>query len=243
MPLVASRARSCAFVTSRARACERRARRRRCVEARASDDDAWDTTRADATSRRLVFTRVASCALASTVASTARALTYERSFRERFETSISSGTHDYAFEYPDEWVEDGVSLNDGKLYGVDERKKSESGNGQLAVHVLPFVGADSIKDIGTPEAALERFEELIGAYWEQNGFGQSGRAGSILDTSIKTIDGVVYYYYELVSPHNLISAAVVDGQLYVMNASCASRSWKNAEASLRAVVDSFRVPK
>ncbi len=168
---------------------------------------------------------------------------YKRSFRERFETSISSSTHDYTFEYPDDWGQDIVSLNDGKLYGVDERKKSESGNGQLAVHVLPFVGADSIKDVGSPEAALERFEELIGAYWEQNGFGQSGRAGSIQDTAIKIIDGVVYYYYELVSPHNLISATVVDGQLYVMNASCASRSWKNSEATLRAIVDSFRVPK
>jgi hypothetical protein len=31
----------------------------------------------------------------------------------------------------------------------------------------------------------------------------------------------VYYEYELTRPHNLISAAVTDGQLYILNASAA----------------------
>jgi len=165
---------------------------------------------------------------------------YTRSFRERFETSISSATHDYGFTFPEDWAPDIVSLNDGKLYGVDTRYKSESGNGQLAVSVLPFVGADSIDGAGTPEAVLTRFEELIGAYWEQNGFGKPGREP--LQSSTIKKNGVVYYKYELTNPHNLISACVVDGELYLMVASCSARSWKSAEVDLRSIVDSFEVP-
>ena len=125
-------------------------------------------------------------------------------------------------------------------YRVDTRYKSDTGNGQLAVSVLPFVGADGIKDAGTPEDVLQRFEELIGAYWEQNGFGQPGRTPS--STSVSTKNGVDYYLYELVSPHNLISACIVEGELYLMVASCGARSWKSAEGDLRSIVDSFKVP-
>jgi hypothetical protein len=170
------------------------------------------------------------------------AKTYKRSFRERFETSISSATHDYSFTLPDDWEADIVSLNDGKLYGVDTRYKSGDGNGQLAVSVLPFVGSDTIKDAGTPEQVLERFDELVGAYWEKNGFGIPGNAGTPKDTSVVTKNGVIYYKYELERPHNLISASVVDGQLYLMVASCGARSWKTEESTLRAIVDSFSVP-
>jgi hypothetical protein len=38
-----------------------------------------------------------------------------------------------------------------------------------------FVDADSLKDVGTPDEALERFVELIGAFWNENGFGVPGR--------------------------------------------------------------------
>lgn len=172
----------------------------------------------------------------------ASAGTYKRSFRERFETSISSATRDYEFTMPDDWAADIVSLNDGKLYGVDTRYKSGSGNGQLAVSVLPFVGADSIEQAGSAEDVLGRFEELVGAYWEQNGFGVPGRAGAVKETSLTKKQGVAYYNYELVNPHNLISACVVDGELYIMVASCGARSWKTAESDLRSIVDSFTVP-
>ena len=46
-----------------------------------------------------------------------------------------------------------------------------------------------------------------------------GNAGSVKSTNIVKKDGVVYYEYELTKPHNLISAAVTDGQLYIINAS------------------------
>ena len=169
---------------------------------------------------------------------------YRRSFRERFETSISSGTHDYSFSYPAEsWRPDIVSLNDGKLYGVDLRFSNPS-EGKLCTHVLPFVGEDSLRDVGTPEAALDRFVELIGAFWNENGFGvPGGNAGTLVATRIKTVDGVTYYMYETTKPRNLIAAAVTDGQLYVINAAAANdRQWAAGEANLRAIVDSFYVP-
>ena len=156
---------------------------------------------------------------------------YRRSFRERFETSISSGTHDYSFSYPAEsWRPDIVSLNDGKLYGVDLRFSNPS-EGKLCTHVLPFVGEDSLRDVGTPEAALDRFVELIGAFWNENGFGvPGGNAGTLVATRIKTVDGVTYYLYETTKPRNLIAAAAND------------RQWAAGEANLRAIVDSFYVP-
>ena len=169
---------------------------------------------------------------------------YKRSFRERFETSISSGTHDYSFKYPkDTWKPDIVSLNDGKLYGVDLRFSSP-GEGKLCTHVLPFVGDESLKDVGPPEAALDRFVELIGAYWNENGFGvPGGNAGTLESTRVVVKDGVTYYEYETVKPHNLISAAVTDGQLYVINASAGNeRQWQQGEANLRGIVGSFYVP-
>lgn len=69
-----------------------------------------------------------------------------------------------------------MSLNDGKLYGVDLRFSSDT-QGKVCTHVLPFVDADSLKDVGTPDEALDRFVELIGAFWNENGFGVPGRVG------------------------------------------------------------------
>ena len=43
---------------------------------------------------------------------------------------------------------------------------------------------------GTPEEVLDRFEELIGAYWEQKGFGSPGRAGAVKMASLSNKMGV-----------------------------------------------------
>jgi hypothetical protein len=180
----------------------------------------------------------------SSAASASELSIYRRSFRERFETSISSGTHDYSFKYPKEsWKPDIVSLNDGKLYGVDLRFSSPT-EGKLCTHVLPFVDKDSLKDVGSPEVALDRFVELIGAFWDENGFGvPGGAAGTVKSTKTVVKDGVTYYEYELTKPHNMISAAVTDGQLYVINASAGNeRQWASGEANLRGIVGSFYVP-
>ena len=88
---------------------------------------------------------------------------YTRAFRERFETSISSATRAYTFEHPASWgpgallaercctgahrrrtyapgttLAEIVSLNDGKLYGVDLRLRNKQEGVQLAVSLLPY---------------------------------------------------------------------------------------------------------
>jgi hypothetical protein len=55
-------------------------------------------------------------------------------------------------------------------------------------------------------------------------------------------DGQLYYVYETAS-HNLISANVTDGQLYLLTASAGNdRQWRRSEAALRRIVASFSVP-
>ena len=87
---------------------------------------------------------------------------------------------------------------------------------------------ESIEEAGDPLDVLETFEELIGAFWYQNGFGEPSSPDTIVRTSIKrnraSNGSVTFYQYEL-KPHTFISAAVVDGQLYVLNASSSPRQW------------------
>ena len=136
-----------------------------------------------------------------------------------------------------------VSLNDGKLYGVDLRLRGAA-DGQLAVSLLPSVGKDSILDAGSPEAALDTFVELIGSFWADNGFGAGNKlAGSLVNARVVKDKGQTYYVYETASPRNLIAANITDGQLYIITASAASpRQWARAEEKLRHIVDTFRVP-
>lgn len=167
---------------------------------------------------------------------------YERGNRTRFETSISSALRPYTLQVPEGWSEDVVSLNDGKLYGVDLRFGSAQ-EGQLAVSVLPYANRDSITEAGEPEAALETFIELVGAFWAQNGFGDVGRANSVVNTGEKLVKkGSTYYIYELKSPHSLIAACATDGQLYILNVSANRVQWKKSEELLRNVLATFDVP-
>jgi len=172
--------------------------------------------------------------------------TYERSNRKRFETSIAADTKGYRVTYPESWSEDIVSLNDGKLYGVDLRFKNGR-QGQLAVHVLPFSGRLSIDEAGEPVEALETFVPLVGAFWDENGFGDvEGRIDELSDQRTRSAkDGQLYYEYELDAgrSHNLISATVSDGQLYLLVLSASARQWKTGEDVLRTILASFSVPR
>mmetsp|Transcript_37407 Transcript_37407/g.51925 ORF Transcript_37407/g.51925 Transcript_37407/m.51925 type:complete len:269 (-) Transcript_37407:159-965(-) len=166
---------------------------------------------------------------------------YSRGNRTRFETSISSAVRPYSLEVPDSWSQDVVSLNDGKLYGVDLRYGSKS-DGQLAVSVLPFANRESITEAGDPDQALSTFIELVGAFWSDNGFGDTSRLLDVVNTTVEKSENGVYYKYELKSPRSLIVANATDGQLYVLNVSANSRQWKSSESALRAIADSFIVP-
>ena len=104
---------------------------------------------------------------------------YTRAFRERFETSISSATRAYTFEHPASWgpgallaercftgalrrradapgttLAEIVSLNDGKLYGVDLRLRNKQEGVQLAVSLLPY-GA---LPVALPASSLSAFD-------------------------------------------------------------------------------------
>eukprot|EP00240_Pyramimonas_obovata_P015824 CAMPEP_0118923694 /NCGR_PEP_ID=MMETSP1169-20130426/2123_1 /TAXON_ID=36882 /ORGANISM="Pyramimonas obovata, Strain CCMP722" /LENGTH=263 /DNA_ID=CAMNT_0006864713 /DNA_START=48 /DNA_END=839 /DNA_ORIENTATION=+ len=167
--------------------------------------------------------------------------TYERGNRTRFETSISSALRPYTLDVPDYWKEEVVSLNDGKLYGVDLRY-SGSSEGQLAVSVLPYANRDSITQAGSPEEALDTFIELVGAFWNENGFGDAGRAVGAEASVVTGKDDQKYYVYELQSPKSLIAAVATDGQLYILNVSTSARQWKKSEATLKKILASFNVP-
>ncbi len=135
------------------------------------------------------------------------------------------------------------------------------------------VGRDTLADAGSPESALDTFvgaasqpraaharhtpllltlpastprsphPELIGAFWDDNGFGRgSSLSGELQSASAKTVGGQLYYVYETAS-HNLISANVADGQLYLLTVSAGNeRQWRSSEAVLRRIVGSFAVP-
>ena len=104
------------------------------------------------------------------------------------------------------------------------------------------VGRDTLADAGTPEQALDTFEELIGAFWESNGFGRSNNAGTVVSAQALTKDKQLYYKYETDS-HNLIAANATDGQLYLLTVSASNdRSFKRNEKTLRRILDSFAVP-
>jgi len=104
------------------------------------------------------------------------------------------------------------------------------------------VGRDTLADAGTPEQALDTFEELIGAFWESNGFGRSNSAGALVSAEAITRQKQLYYSYET-EAHNLVVANATDGQLYLLTASASSdRAFKRNEKALRRIVASFAVP-
>jgi len=199
-----------------------------------------------ALSRRKTIGLVAGLALAWRDADEADAAeegfqTYMRGNRTRFETSISSAIRPYTLDIPVDWREEMVSLNDGKLYGVDLRFKSKDGSAQLAMSALPYANRDSIDQAGPPDEALDTFIELVGAFWSANGFGDPDRA--VGSTSAVRSDGVgKYYIYELQSPKCLIAATATDGMLYILNVSASSRQWKKSEETLKTILNSFNVP-
>ncbi len=198
-----------------------------------------------------------------------------------------------------------MSLNDGKLYGVDLRLRNKA-QGQLAVSLLPYGArswcgalraspfhasrlavqrgihrapatlhtrsrprhaggrglareraghvrrcglADPPRTRAPQPAAADattprsRQPELIGAFWDDNGFGRgSSLSGELLTASAKTVGGQLYYVYETAS-HNLITANVTDGQLYLLTVSAGNeRQWRSSEAVLRRIAGSFAVP-
>lgn len=197
--------------------------------------------------RRMAASQMASLLLFRHVynAEEASAEQYTRKFRERFETSISSATLSYTFEIPPGWKEQLVSLNDGKLYGVDLRFTSEDGNANLAVAVLPYAGREEIQEAGPPEEAFETFAPLLTPML--TGEGDADVELRIVDENQESVgqgsEAKTFYCYELTRPHAFVKAHVAEGLLYLFTATANDRQWRNYKDALRDLTRSFNVPK
>ena len=116
----------------------------------------------------------------------------------------------------------------------------------------------SIDGFGKPEAFLEQLGYLLGV---QSYSGQTRSEGgfaankvsnaSVLDVSTRSAKGKTYYEYEILTRtadgdeggrHQLISATVSDGNLYIMKLQSGDKRWfKGQERDLRTARGSFTV--
>lgn len=116
----------------------------------------------------------------------------------------------------------------------------------------------SIDGFGKPEAFLEQLGYLLGV---QSYSGQTRSEGgfaankvsnaSVLDVSTRSAKGKTYYEYEILTRtadgdeggrHQLISATVSDGNLYIMKLQSGDKRWfKGQERDLRTARSSFTV--
>lgn len=116
----------------------------------------------------------------------------------------------------------------------------------------------SIRDFGDPKAFLDKINYLFG---DQVFIGQTRSEGgfkpnkvsavSVLDYGSQEKDGKTYYFYELLSRtadgdeggrHNLISAAINNGSLYLCKVQAGDKRWfKGAEKFARGSITSFKV--
>lgn len=116
----------------------------------------------------------------------------------------------------------------------------------------------SIKDYGSPEEFLSQVDYLLGkqAYFgntdSEGGFDSGSVAtANILETSTQTINGKDYYNISVLTrtadgdeggKHQLISATVSDGKLYICKAQAGDKRWfKGAKKFVEGTLSSFNV--
>jgi len=135
----------------------------------------------------------------------------------------------------------------------------DNGDAVNNINVLvKSVGKNSITDFGDPKAFLEEIGFLFG---DQVFFGQTRSEGgfkpnkvsavSVLDYGTAEKDGKTYYRFELLSRtadgdeggrHNLISATVNKGKLYLCKVQAGDKRWfKGAEKFAKGSYNSFTV--
>ncbi|KAK7276722.1 hypothetical protein RIF29_17867 [Crotalaria pallida] len=127
----------------------------------------------------------------------------------------------------------------------------------LVVTVTP-TDKKSIKDYGAPEEFLSKVDYLLG---KQAFFGETQSEGgfdanavataNILESSTPVIDGKEYYFLSVLTrtadgdeggKHQLISATVKDGKLYILKAQAGDKRWfKGARKFVESAASSFSV--
>ncbi|KAL9691031.1 hypothetical protein QQ045_011448 [Rhodiola kirilowii] len=127
----------------------------------------------------------------------------------------------------------------------------------LEVIVTP-TDKKSITDFGSPEQFLSQVDFLLGkqAYfgktYSEGGFDPDSVAtANILETSTPVVDGKKYYYLSILTrtadgdeggKHQLITATVSDGKLYICKAQAGDKRWfKGARRFVENAASSFKV--
>ncbi|KAL9996983.1 Oxygen-evolving enhancer protein 2 [Helianthus debilis subsp. tardiflorus] len=127
----------------------------------------------------------------------------------------------------------------------------------LAVMVTP-TDKKAITDYGAPEEFLSKVDYLLGkqAYFgktaSEGGFEQDAVAtANILEVATPTVDGKQYYFLSVLTrtadgdeggKHQLISATVSDGKLYICKAQAGDKRWfKGARKYVEGSTSSFSV--
>ncbi|KAL3624637.1 Oxygen-evolving enhancer protein 2-1, chloroplastic [Castilleja foliolosa] len=127
----------------------------------------------------------------------------------------------------------------------------------LTVSITP-TDKKTIADYGSPEDFLSKVDYLLGkqAYFgktdSEGGFDSGAVAtANILETSTPEVDGAKYYFLSVLTrtadgdeggKHQLISATVKDGKLYICKAQAGDKRWfKGAKKFVESVATSFSV--
>lgn len=124
--------------------------------------------------------------------------------------------------------------------------------------IVMDVKKNSIADYGSPEEFLGQFDYLLGkqAYngntQSEGGFDPSVVAtANILESETRVVDGKKYFFVSVVTrtadgteggKHQLITATVKDGKLYICKAQAGDKRWfKGAKRFVESATSSFNV--
>ena len=117
--------------------------------------------------------------------------------------------------------------------------------GKVSVIISPLIKVTrlvnpQVDEVGTPEKLIESF----GPYITGDTIDVSN---DVVSAKAQTVDGQVYYTYELFTPtaltgaHNLAALTFKGGVSVLCVTSASDKQWDAAQEDLRTVVSSFRI--
>ncbi|KAF5188538.1 Oxygen-evolving enhancer protein 2 protein [Thalictrum thalictroides] len=161
---------------------------------------------------------------------------------------------DFKIQVPSKWNPSKEVEYPGQVLKYEDNFDS---NSNVNVMITPTT-KKSIKDYGTPEQFLSQVDYLLGkqSYFgktESEGGFESGSVATanILETSTPVINGKEYYNISVLTrtadgdeggKHQLITATVSDGKLYICKAQAGDKRWfKGAKKFVEGTLSSFNV--
>ncbi|XP_076895008.1 oxygen-evolving enhancer protein 2, chloroplastic-like [Bidens hawaiensis] len=215
-----------------------------------------DAATADASiSRRLALTVLIGAAAVGTRVSPADAAYGEAAnvFGKQKSTEFASYTGPgFKLSIPAKWNPSKEVEYPGQVLRYEDNFDTTS---NVAVTVTP-TDKKSITDYGAPEDFLSKVDYLLGkqAYFgktaSEGGFEQDAVAtANILEVSTPVVNGKQYYFLSVLTrtadgdeggKHQLITAAVSDGKLYICKAQAGDKRWfKGARKYVEGSAESF----